>query len=86
MSADEMFEKLGYKKKEIKDKWNKVWGISYKNKKKWIEINIDYTDAEICIGTIGDDYSYGEAVYISMQELKVINKKCKELGWLEEVE
>lgn len=79
-----MFEKLGYKKEDLKDKFDRVWGACYKNEKYWVEITIDYIDAEICAGTIEDDYTGGEPVYIGMQELKAINQKCKELGWLDE--
>ena len=78
MSADELFTELGYTKEEMKDKWDRVWGVSYKHKKHWIEIQIDYQDAEICVGTIDDS----EPVYIGMDELQAINKKCQELGWL----
>ena len=77
--ADELFKELGYKKVDLKDKWHGVWGIDYQNPKKWVSIKIDYIDAEICSGTLDDD---SEPVYISMQELKAINEKCKELKWI----
>ena len=79
MSADEMFEKLGYKSIDLKDKWERIWGISYRNYKRWIKIDIDFKDAEVCVGTLEDD---SEPVYMSMQELKAINEKVKELGWI----
>ena len=37
-SADELFNELGYEKEDMKDKWDRVWGVSYKHKKHWIEI------------------------------------------------
>ena len=30
------------------------------------------------------EFSNGESCNITMQELQAINKKCKELGWLDE--
>ena len=80
--ADKMFEELGYEAEEMKDKWDRVWGISYKEKKRWVEIQIDYIDAEICVGTININDRDSEPVFIGIQELKAINKKCEELGWI----
>ena len=81
MSADEMFKKLDYKPIDKKDILFGVWGVSYINDKKYIEITFDFEDCEICIGTAETN---GEPVYIGMQELQAINQKCKELGWLDE--
>ena len=81
--ADEMFKKLGYEAEDKKDKWDRVWGISYKNKRHWVEIVIDYIDAEICIGTIDITDRDSDPVYIGMQEIQAINEKVKELGWNE---
>ena len=77
--ADKMFEKLGYESVDLKDKWERIWGINYQNHKKWISIKIDFIDAEICAGTLDDE---SEPVYITIQELQAINEKCKELGWI----
>lgn len=77
--ADMMFEKLGYEKEDLKDKFDRIWGITYKNKKHWIEISIDYKDAEICVGTINITDRDSEPVYIGIQEIQAINEKCKEL-------
>ena len=82
--ADRMFESLGYKKENLKDKFDRIWGINYQNEKEWIDITIDHIDKEVCISTIGDVWSCGEPVYIGMQELQAINEKVKELGWLDE--
>lgn len=78
--ANEMFKKLGYTSADLKDKFDRVWGISYKNTKTWVEIIVDYKDAEICVGTLDDD---SEPVYIGIEELQAINEKVKELGWNE---
>ena len=80
--ADKMFEELGYEAEEMKDKWDRVWGISYKEKKRWVEIQIDYIDAEICVGTININDRDSEPVFIEIKEIKAINKKCEELGWI----
>ena len=80
-TADEMFQELGYNRKNLTDKWRRIWGIEYQNEKEWIGISLDHIDKEICIGTL-DDYN-AEPVYIGMQELQAINKKVKELGWYE---
>ena len=67
--ADEMFEKLGYKKQEGLREINYGCGnnviIFYKNFK-WIGCS-----------------KMEEIDFINMQELQVINEKCKELGWIE---
>ena len=67
--ADEMFEKLDYKKIEKSNKiiYREKMGllipiaeiVFYKNNK-WIRVNFN----------------------LDMQELKAINKKCEELGWI----
>ena len=71
MSADEMFEKLGYKKKDTYWKEDKqLHFIEYSTD----EISIEFSIAtkHIIITNL-----------INMQELKAINKKCEELGWNE---
>lgn len=75
MKADEMFEKLGYKiKHQI------------------------YNDEVILIGYTKEDEPAEECsimfskkakkvlinIWVDIQELQAINKKCQELGWLEE--
>lgn len=67
--ADKIFEELGYRKHENN------FGIYYHDKEdkyeEYISIMFDKEDETIHFGT-----------YISMQELKAINEKCEELGWL----
>lgn len=66
--SDKMFEELGYK-------------IYHKNSEqvKYADINNDtiefHNSLKVCM-------KYG--LSINMQELKAINQKCKELGWLDE--
>ena len=73
-TADEMFEELGYKK-DIEYKFE----IEYK--KNDVYINFDKTKKEFSKGIEFDNY-YGEKT-VTMQELQAINKKCKEMGWLD---
>lgn len=68
MTADKMFEELGYTKHENN------FGIYYHDKEdkyeEYISICFDKEDKTIHFG-----------IYITMQELKAINEKVKELGW-----
>ena len=68
MSADEMFEELGYK--IVRE--NKYW-IVYKGQGKDIDFNLKYKTIEVENGM--------ESKKFNMQELQAINKKVKELGW-----
>lgn len=73
--ADEMFEKLGYKK--IIE--NNV-RIDYENEGQFFEKEIVFglIDNIVCI-----ELGTGESANINMQELQAINEKCKELGWIQ---
>lgn len=68
ISADEMFEKLGYKK--LVGETTEVFKLSRASK------NIYFSKL---INRIRID---GEYDFIDMEELQAINKKCKELGWI----
>ena len=69
-TADQMFEELGYEKETRED------FIEYINKHNGKEISFVKTTENVCA-------SQGYNVEtITMQELKAINKKCLELGWL----
>lgn len=68
--ADKMFEELGYEKYEF-------------------DTYIDYLSRESSKGItfrkdmqVIDGHCGIGSEYITMQELQVINKKCKELGWI----
>lgn len=69
MTADEIFETLGYKKREFGN------SISYSKNCEYIEFRLDYKNVN-CYDTIWKDKP------ISMPELKAINKKCEEMGWI----
>lgn len=73
-TADEMFEGLGYYK-DFDDMTHE-----YRKEKDGDLFEIDFwlEDKEI-----SKNY-YRDMGYITMQELKAINKKVKELGWLDE--
>ena len=83
-TADEMFEELGYKKKEQKNEY--VRYISYyqrngANEEFGIEFSksIYEEQGEIyCVCHAEKE----EAIYINMQELQAINKKVEELEWI----
>jgi hypothetical protein len=66
--ADEMFEELGYKK--LVGETTEVFKLSRASKNIYFSklINIIRID--------------GEYDFIDMEELKAINEKCKELGWI----
>lgn len=70
--ADEMFEKLGYKKIE-----NKLQ-ITYVDNISSIQFLLNYKKIEYHF-LRGCTYRVQ-----NMEELQVINLKCKELGWLDE--
>lgn len=77
--ADEMFKKLGYKKREAE------YCIYYENKD-----NKTVIEFGKLVKSIGNyQYSYEDnrylvdIYYFSMQELQAINEKCKEMGWIE---
>lgn len=78
MTADEAFKKLGYK---TIFKGNNF--ITYKRKNKFIELSSGYEDVQIYVDVYcwhdGDKYP----TWIDDSELKAINLKCKELGWIE---
>ena len=75
--ADEMFEKLGYEKRNITDEF-----IVYSKKELRYKVQKEY---EVCIDfNCYDKYLLTKnKMYFTMQELKAINEKVKELGWNE---
>ena len=86
--ADKMFKELGYEKDLHINKQEQVWGEYWTQNKHCAKISFDYIDKEICVSTnyrldITNEY---EPLYFNMKELKAINEKCKELGWLEDKE
>ena len=80
--ADELFEILGYKKITENKFEESVYGettvlILYRDDVQGLDIEFwnDKTISKTCNYDIS---------YITMQELKAINKKVEELGWLDE--
>lgn len=91
MEADEIFEKLGYEKYV-----HKPYYFFYEKKRKieenrepeeiyetdYEEISFNLEDKTI-IKTLGNDNSLSD---ITMEELQAINQKCKEMGWIKNIE
>lgn len=80
--ADEMFEKLGYKKKNQLDTYGNIWGELFYNIKNMVNISFDY-EGRLVSPYIKSNDNYEQSAYITMQELQVINEKVKELGWID---
>ena len=76
--ADKMFEELGYEKAEDNEDF-----IAYQNREiaKLIEIYCNRKTISVYEVIDNETLLTGE---ITMPELKAINKKCEELGWLNE--
>lgn len=70
--ADEMFKELGFKQLKYENY------ISFESENR--EIEFDIKEKSISVACKED----GFYAYFDMQELQAINKKCKELGWLDE--
>ena len=75
MTAQEMFEKLGYRRSTDIDmiKYSKKLDDTFY----WIEVIFDLLEKEIVL----DNNGY-EAYIITCALLKAINKQCEELGWI----
>ena len=72
VSADEMFEKLGYKKS-----LTQLQDLKYKKD----DDNVIYF--RMVQKTFNKSGEYDDMCdYTTMQELQAINEKCKELGWI----
>ena len=80
MNADKIFEELGYHVTELTE------AIIYtrrSEKKAYIRRSICFYLKEYTVGACYDDgWDEFPKADISMQELKAINKKCEELGWI----
>ena len=89
ITAGEMFKNIGYKVTEevTDDLYNN--GIQYTKKEKYIKkcIEFYYYHKEILIyteQTIKNKITRWKIATLNLKELKAINKKCKELGWIDE--
>lgn len=79
-SADKMFEELGYEKKERN---NFITYIKYiGNGSRGITFSFSLEHKTVCADTFDEDYEINIAHDLYMEELKAINKKCLELGWM----
>lgn len=76
---DMIFKQKGFIKKNLKDRNGKIWGASYEKRKEGYGIYFDYIDKTICVCCKENE---GEAVYFTMEDLKLIKDKCIELGWM----
>lgn len=72
-NGDRMFEELGYKKEGILNIRGANIGTRFRNRKNGHVFSF-YDENRVF------EKPYEE---ITMEELKAINKKCEELGWLE---
>lgn len=73
-TADEMFEELGYKKRNLDiifSRFLQEW--ENEDLAKTFSFNTEYETIDIT-----DENKYG----ITMQELQAINKKCQESRWV----
>jgi hypothetical protein len=70
MSADDMFEELGYKK--LTGETTEVFKLSRADK------NISFSKL------IKRVRIFGKYDFLDINELQAINKKCQELGWIKE--
>lgn len=73
--ADKMFEKLGYKPIEMN-----VIDLIFEYAKEDLQERISFWASK----EVAKTFKYANnSSQIRMEELKAINKKCQELGWLE---
>lgn len=82
--ADKLFEELGYKK--IEDKYNIDFNKRYNfinGDKIQEQIRFCKLDKYIHIENFNFNIGICSGKFLDMQELKAINLKCKELGWIE---
>lgn len=75
MSAEEMFEQLGY----LKEEWSQI--IIYINKELREFVFILESKKLLCRQVVEDRLTYGQ-VSITQEEYIAIYEQLKELGWL----
>ena len=74
--ANKSLYELGYRKKKLDFIFSRFW-------EEWVNEDLQKTfsfNTKYEIVDITDENEFG----LTMQELKAINLKCKELGWIEE--
>ena len=78
MTADKLFEELGYEKYENNTLTSFIW------RNKTEQYVILFRDKQVKFDYLYDYKPCYRQYAISMQELKAINEKVKELGWLDD--
>lgn len=82
--ADKEFEELGFIKKEVDNLivYEKYFKVKQKHELVRIVIGFNIVKKQVYgfSGYKGIDYNLG--IDIPLNILKIINKKCKELGWI----
>lgn len=74
-TAEEMFEESGYDERQD---YGEV--ELYRDIKECKYIQFDIYDKTFCII---NEYDNADVLHITKDELQAINKKCRELGWIE---
>ncbi len=77
-------EELGYKKV---DGYKNIDDCTYTKSDNWETHEIFFSNNEVICQSKNKyalDFDPWESKFITMEELKAINKKCEELGWLGE--
>lgn len=82
--ADKLFEKLGYEKVRKDNDSYEIRFIKKFTLKRPRHIIFTVLDKEISVCEENEKRLAVIRDWFSMQELKAINLKCKELGWIEE--
>lgn len=80
-NADKMFEELGFKKSDIYFEYSRH--NDFENTDLQIDFDERYENVLISTDKRDGDYATITSV-LKMAELKAINEKCKELGWLDD--
>lgn len=84
MSADKMFEELGYAKEDLTVSHRVIKYTKDSDIIKFYSRNIVFYLDEHTMGACYEDMDRFPKADITMQELQAINKKCKEMGWIRE--
>ena len=80
--ADELFKELGYEKAD--ESFSSILYEKNISLSERVYIYFKLDEKLVQAEYVDDDYEMRGASYLNMQELKAINQKCKEMGWLDE--
>lgn len=83
-TADEIMEELGYEKQEDKYRIEYFLKQNYTHFVVTKRIAFYKVEKDICLKQWNVTEGIEISTNITMQELQAINKKCKELEWLDE--